>query len=141
MTLQEPFKWQPEVEQHHLVRSLPNPPAPQGRRRHPRTSLRWKERCRLAAHQASPPGSGQTHLALEEPVSRYKEGNSFGRTLVSAEADPSGFRLCRWGVGELEGPKLPWQEGRLLQSTSLCKEALELHQCCLHAAQTPQTKG
>lgn len=65
-------------------------------------------------------------------MSRYKEENSFGRTLVSAGADPDGFRLCKWDVGELAGPKLPWQEGKLLRSASLCKEALELH--CTSAA-------
>lgn len=65
-------------------------------------------------------------------MSRYREENSFGRTPVSAEGDPSSFRLCRRDVGELAGPKPSWQEGRVLQKTPLCKEALELH--CTSAA-------
>lgn len=139
MTLQEPFKWQPKVEQHHLVRSLPNPPAPEpeGRRLTP-THIpasgregKGRERCTPPATTPLPPPA-QAHLALGESVSRYKEENSFGRALVSAEADPSGSGLCRRDAGELAGPKPPWQEGRVLQKTFLCKEALELQ--CTRAA-------
>lgn len=71
MTLQGPFKSQPKVEQHHLVRFIPKLPAPEGCRLSPVHILALRRACWMpTAHQ--PPVPAPAHLAL---VSRYKEEN------------------------------------------------------------------
>lgn len=54
MTLQDPFKSQPKVEQHHLVRFIPKLPALEGRRLLPtHISAVGRVRWMPTAHQPS----------------------------------------------------------------------------------------